>query len=164
MKVFNNIYSERGINKNTTECIINELLQYQNFVFTIAPEGTRKKTDDVRSGFYHIATKTGSSIQIAYIDFQDQNISIKELFDEAMVQTTSYEVVKKEVEIAMSKEKPYYPENCYLVSNNENPDIKIDNKCAIKVSLININRSLLLYVPPLIVLSIMMRQIYLLCC
>lgn len=45
----------------------------KNFILALAPEGTRHKTKDWRSGFYHIATGAGVPILLAFLNYQNQS-------------------------------------------------------------------------------------------
>ncbi|MBH2003142.1 MAG: lysophospholipid acyltransferase family protein [Sphingobacteriia bacterium] len=47
-----------------------------SFVLALSPEGTRKKVDRLRTGFYHIAVKAGVPIVMAGFDFGKKEISI----------------------------------------------------------------------------------------
>ena len=47
----------------------------------IAPEGARKRAAKIRSGFYHIAQKTGYPIICASIDYRTKTYSFSEPFD-----------------------------------------------------------------------------------
>ena len=45
---------KRGKNYNQVDQIVNYYNQREKFTLTIAPEGTRKKVDKLKTGFYHI--------------------------------------------------------------------------------------------------------------
>jgi 1-acyl-sn-glycerol-3-phosphate acyltransferase len=42
----------------------------QELVLAVPPEGTRKKVDAWKSGFYHIANEAGVPIGLGYLDFE----------------------------------------------------------------------------------------------
>jgi len=46
------------------------------FWLGISPEGTRKKTDRLRSGFYHLALKLDLPVGLAYIDYRRREIGV----------------------------------------------------------------------------------------
>ena len=50
--------------------------QYQGFIIGMAPEGTRKKVERLKTGFLRIATQTNSKIMLAGIDFSNKTIHI----------------------------------------------------------------------------------------
>ena len=51
-----------------------------NFQLAIAPEGTRSKTDQWKTGFYYIALNAGVPITLAYIDYAKKEVGVKEIF------------------------------------------------------------------------------------
>lgn len=52
----------------------------ENFLLGLAPEGTRKRVDKLRSGFYHIAKKAGVPILPIGLDFKNKQLVIGEAF------------------------------------------------------------------------------------
>jgi 1-acyl-sn-glycerol-3-phosphate acyltransferase len=50
------------------------------FRFALAPEGTRKKVEQLRTGFYHIAKKAKVPIVMVAFDFGKKEIKIGEPF------------------------------------------------------------------------------------
>jgi 1-acyl-sn-glycerol-3-phosphate acyltransferase len=46
------------------------------FWLGISPEGTRRKTDRLRSGFYHLALKLDLPVGLAYIDYSRREIGV----------------------------------------------------------------------------------------
>ena len=46
----------------------------------IAPEGTRKRNAQWKSGFYYIASNAGVPITLAYIDYSKKEVAIKKVF------------------------------------------------------------------------------------
>jgi 1-acyl-sn-glycerol-3-phosphate acyltransferase len=51
----------------------------EEMVLTIAPEGTRSKTDYWKSGFYHIALTAGVPICFGYIDYEKRTLGFEQL-------------------------------------------------------------------------------------
>jgi 1-acyl-sn-glycerol-3-phosphate acyltransferase len=49
--------------------VIDEMNRSEKFVLVITPEGTRKKVERWKTGFYRIALATGTPITLAYADF-----------------------------------------------------------------------------------------------
>jgi 1-acyl-sn-glycerol-3-phosphate acyltransferase len=49
-------------------------------MIAISPEGTRKKVDRLRTGFYYIAKKAGVPIVMAALDFQQKEVKFSEPF------------------------------------------------------------------------------------
>ncbi|KRO33996.1 MAG: hypothetical protein ABS21_01935 [SAR86 cluster bacterium BACL1 MAG-121105-bin34] len=54
--------------------------QYQGFIIGMAPEGTRKKVERLKSGFLRIAHQTNSKIMLAGIDFSNKTIQLGDFF------------------------------------------------------------------------------------
>ena len=54
--------------------------QQENFLLALAPEGTRSKVADWRTGFYHMALKAQVPIQMVGLDYSRKEVEIMELF------------------------------------------------------------------------------------
>ena len=50
------------------------------FILAMAPEGTRKRVDKLRTGFYHIAKAAGVPILPIGLDFKNKNLVVGEAF------------------------------------------------------------------------------------
>ena len=149
LKQMNMIFIDRKKNTNTAKYISDELDKYKNFVFVIAPEGTRSKVNDIKSGFYHIGINTRSHLHLAKINYSDQTISVDELASDVFLQTQEYDKIKSIVIEEMKNEKPYCPDHCHLIEDK-----------SIKTSLFNIRRSCIIYIPPMIVMYILIMTLY----
>ena len=51
-----------------------------HFQLAIAPEGTRSKNTQWKTGFYYIALNAGVPIALAYIDYSKKEIGVKKIF------------------------------------------------------------------------------------
>jgi len=51
-----------------------------NFQLAIAPEGTRSRTTQWKTGFYYIALNAAVPITLAYIDYAKKEVGVKEIF------------------------------------------------------------------------------------
>jgi len=51
-----------------------------NFMLGLSPEGTRKRVDKLRTGFYHIAKKAGVPILPIGFDYENKQVVIGEAF------------------------------------------------------------------------------------
>ncbi len=60
---------ERRSNENQVEAIARLFHDKEEFRIALAPEGTRKKVDEWRTGFYFIAKKAGVPIVMFTLDF-----------------------------------------------------------------------------------------------
>ena len=54
--------------------------KYKGFAIAIAPEGTRKKVERLKSGFLRIANETNSKIMMVGVDFSNKTIVFGDLF------------------------------------------------------------------------------------
>ena len=63
-------FSKKGVVEQVSECFAtNEI-----FLLAIAPEGTRKRVDKLRSGFYHIAKKAQVPVLPVGLDFGNKQL------------------------------------------------------------------------------------------
>ncbi len=54
--------------------------RHEDFILTIAPEGTRRKVDRIKSGFYFIAKGAGVPIVMVRFDYRRREVAIREPF------------------------------------------------------------------------------------
>ena len=71
---------DRSRKGSLTDQLAVEFAQRTHFHLAITPEGTRSAVKDWKQGFYHIATKSGVPIQLAYIDGAKKEIGIAATF------------------------------------------------------------------------------------
>lgn len=69
-----NRLSKQGMVEQAAELFVTN----ENFILAIAPEGTRKRVDKLRTGFYHIAKKAQVPIIPAGLDFENKQVVIGE--------------------------------------------------------------------------------------
>ena len=70
----------RNKKSSLTEQLAKEFAKRKFFHLAIAPEGTRKKAKEWKSGFYYIALKACVPIQIGFIDYHKKEVGIKATF------------------------------------------------------------------------------------
>lgn len=145
------VFIDRDKNMGTVNTISDSLKELDNYVFIISPEGSRKKVNDIRSGFFNIARNTEASLVISRLNYVNQTIELEKIASSAQISTTTYENIKSKVIESMSTEAPYHPHNCHLIKN---PDM------IPSTSIINIQNSMLLYIPLVIVSYIFGVSIY----
>ena len=108
-KKFKLISVPKKINNGLTKLIIDDLKDKNDFVLFIAPEGTRKLTERIKSGYWFIAKELDANIAFLGIDFNFKTITLEasrkpyETWDEE--QTNFADSCKKYI--------PLYPERCY---------------------------------------------------
>lgn len=70
----------RGTNENKVTAIAEVFNQREQFRLAIAPEGTRKKVDKWRTGFYHISIKASVPILLVNFNYKVKKVSFLKLF------------------------------------------------------------------------------------
>jgi 1-acyl-sn-glycerol-3-phosphate acyltransferase len=70
----------RGTNENKVTAIAEVFNTRERFRLAIAPEGTRKKVDRWRTGFYHIALKANIPILLVNFNYNAKKVSFLKLF------------------------------------------------------------------------------------
>ncbi|MES2327963.1 MAG: 1-acyl-sn-glycerol-3-phosphate acyltransferase [Bacteroidota bacterium] len=71
---------ERSENHNMVDQVVNLFNSHDSFTLVLSPEGTRKKVDRLRTGFYYIAKKAGVPIVMTGLDFEKKQASFSEPF------------------------------------------------------------------------------------
>ncbi|WP_424989213.1 1-acyl-sn-glycerol-3-phosphate acyltransferase [Flagellimonas sp.] len=71
---------DRSKSSNTVDNIVQIFKERKVFRLALAPEGTRKKVPQLRTGFYHIAQKANVPIVMVAFDFGKKEIKIGEPF------------------------------------------------------------------------------------
>jgi 1-acyl-sn-glycerol-3-phosphate acyltransferase len=71
----------RGSNSNSVDSIVEIFNQNDTFILGISPEGTRKKVDKWKTGFYYIAKKANVPVVSAALDFENKQIKISKPFN-----------------------------------------------------------------------------------
>jgi len=85
---------DRKNTKNLTDKIAEYIKEREEVVFLISPEGTRKRVETWKRGFYHIARKADVPIALAYLDYRDKKGGIGPIF----YPTGDYESDLKEIQ------------------------------------------------------------------
>ncbi|GAL61645.1 1-acyl-sn-glycerol-3-phosphate acyltransferase [Algibacter lectus] len=70
----------RQNNENKVDAIAKLFKEKEEFRMTLAPEGTRKKVDQWRTGFYYIAKQANVPIIMFTLDFENKQNKISEPF------------------------------------------------------------------------------------
>ena len=71
---------DRFSKNNMVEQVVEEFRKRENFVLALAPEGTRKKVDRLKTGFWHIAKQAGVPIVMAGMDFFKKELVLSRPF------------------------------------------------------------------------------------
>jgi len=67
---------DRKKKSSVTEQMVALFHSNENFQLAIAPEGTREKNTQWKTGFYYIALTAGVPITLAYIDYSQKEIGV----------------------------------------------------------------------------------------
>ena len=71
----------RTQSKNLVDAIVDLFNTSDEFIFALAPEGTRSYKDHWKSGFYYIALKANVPIQICFLDTSNKHIGFGPLLE-----------------------------------------------------------------------------------
>ena len=77
---FGGVPVDRFSKHNVVDQVVDILNQHEEFMIAMAPEGTRKKVDRLKTGFYYIAKKAGIPIVMAGMDYKRKEIFFSEPF------------------------------------------------------------------------------------
>jgi 1-acyl-sn-glycerol-3-phosphate acyltransferase len=75
-RYFGGIPIDRSKNSNMVDAIVAEYNQRDEFIFSLSPEGTRKKVDKWKTGFYHIAKNANVPIVKVALDYKNKEVRI----------------------------------------------------------------------------------------
>jgi 1-acyl-sn-glycerol-3-phosphate acyltransferase len=115
---FNLISIETNKKMGITNQICSKLQNKDNFIIFLAPEGTRKCTEKIRSGYWHISKNLNINIMYLGIDYYNKTITfenhrpVKETWEEEQ-----HEFIK-----SCKKYIPLYPERCFWTKNYYNEE------------------------------------------
>ena len=70
MRKLGGIAIDRRAPRGTVEQMVDVFNQQEKLVLLIPPEGTRKKVESWKTGFYHIAQGANVPILLAYLDYR----------------------------------------------------------------------------------------------
>ena len=86
------------INRDKTFGFIQKNIEFfkirQSFVLGLMPEGTRNKTDRLKSGFYHIADGANVPIALAYLDYKNKKIGVGKVIETTGDIYADFEIIK----------------------------------------------------------------------
>ncbi len=76
MRGLGGIPVERGARRNFVEQIVDMYNRKKDLVITMAPEGTRRRTDHWKTGFYHIALGAKIPIAMGFVDYHSKTCGV----------------------------------------------------------------------------------------
>ena len=71
---------DRSGNKDTVESIVAMFEAHKKFRIALAPEGTRKKVDKLRTGYYYIAKRLNIPIVPVAFDYENKRVVVHQNF------------------------------------------------------------------------------------
>jgi len=69
---------DRTKSNNRVEAIVNIFNSREKFILGMSPEGTRKKVDKWKTGFYYIAKGANIPIVMVTLDFENKKVKVSE--------------------------------------------------------------------------------------
>lgn len=80
MRAWGGIAIRRDRQLNTVEQAVQAFRENRQFILVLSPEGTRKKVELWKMGFYHIARGAGVPIVMGALDYQNRRVVIGPTF------------------------------------------------------------------------------------
>ncbi|HSC54440.1 MAG TPA: 1-acyl-sn-glycerol-3-phosphate acyltransferase [Phnomibacter sp.] len=71
---------DRTASNNLVDAVVKKFNEAESLVIAISPEGTRKKVDKLKTGFYHIARQAQVPIMMVALDFGNRRVIFAEPF------------------------------------------------------------------------------------
>lgn len=107
------VSSKKKTEIGLTDQICNTLEKKDNYLLFLAPEGTRKCTENLRSGYWYISKKLNIDVCYLGIDYETKSIMLE---NNRKVSDT-WENEQDEFIKSCKKYVPLYPERCYWTRN-----------------------------------------------
>lgn len=85
---------DRSNNNNLVDAVVQKFNESESLVIALSPEGTRKKVDKLRTGFYHIARQANVPILMAGLDFANRKVIFSEPFYTTENEEADYEIIR----------------------------------------------------------------------
>lgn len=94
--------------KGLTQKIINKLQHHSHYLLFISPEGTRKYTENLKSGYWAISKELDINVVFIGIDFYHKTLKL----EKPRKVSPLWEEEKKIFKESAKKYQPLFPENC----------------------------------------------------
>lgn len=76
MRALGGIPVDRRKSQNFVEQVVERMLEEEEFVLVIAPEGTRSRTERWKTGFYYIALGAEVPIALGYVNYPRKRVGV----------------------------------------------------------------------------------------
>ncbi|MCH8942665.1 MAG: lysophospholipid acyltransferase family protein [Bacteroidetes bacterium] len=80
LKKMGGIPIDRSIKNNLVNKIVEKFINKEEYIFLVAPEGTRSKTKYWKAGFYYIAKSVNVPIVLGFIDYATKTLGFNKSF------------------------------------------------------------------------------------
>lgn len=100
---------DRSKSNNFVDAVVDLYNEHDTFHTVIAPEGTRKKVDKLKSGFYYIAVGAKAAIVLVAFDYGKKEVRFREPFYPTGDIEKDFEVINDYFKGVVGK----YPENSW---------------------------------------------------
>jgi 1-acyl-sn-glycerol-3-phosphate acyltransferase len=74
------MFIKRDAAHNVVEQVIEEFRQHDKLIVVVAPEGTRKRTEYWKSGFYYIALRAKVPLALAVVDYKNKVVDVSRIY------------------------------------------------------------------------------------
>lgn len=71
---------DRSLKNNLVNKIVEKFNNNNEYIFLVAPEGTRSKTKYWKAGFYYIAKSVNAPIVLGFIDYSTKTLGFNQSF------------------------------------------------------------------------------------
>jgi 1-acyl-sn-glycerol-3-phosphate acyltransferase len=106
MKELGGVPIDRSKSNNVVDAMAEEFTKRDEFMLTIAPEGTRGSVRQWKTGFYHIAVKAGVPIVCGMMDYARKTVGL----GPAMMPTGDYAKDMEPLSVYYAQCTPKHPE------------------------------------------------------
>lgn len=102
----------RQASKNYVDSVVEILNSKEEFALCLAPEGTRKRVDRLRTGFYHMAKQANIPIVLTRFDYGNKTVTFSEPFYTTEDQDADFDYINNYFSGVRGKnpENSYYPD------------------------------------------------------
>ena len=102
---------DRGHSEDLIQQMTDLFNRSDRLIFALAPEGTRRKTDHWKTGFYHIATAANVPIALGYLDFGRKQVGVTKTFMPSGDIEADFQLIREYYQDKIGKN----PENTSLI-------------------------------------------------
>ena len=111
------------LNRNQSTGFIDKNIQLFNeresFVLGIMPEGTRSKTDRLKTGFYYIADGAQVPIALAYMDYKKKRLGVGKVMETTGDIHIDFEIIKEFYQDKVGYKPEYQSNMSILMTDNK---------------------------------------------